>query len=462
VLLLLLAAALFLFDLRGHAFWDYDEGTYAEVMCDTAASSDPLTLHQMGNPWFEKPPLYFWAGMALGQVIESQELAYRLPAAFMGIVSIFLVFCITLLVAGDYLTALLAGIIILLTPPYFEAGRQVRLDVPVTAAILFTFYSFLRSSNDRRWALGIGAGLGVGIMIKSVIGLFGAVAIVVWSLVHWDFRWLRNIYVWIGGVVGALIVLPWHVYESGIYGHQFWHSYLFYHVVDRFRENILTSNAVQASNATYLTALFEYAEPWAVVFIVAAVACLTLSRTGARIREMLVFALVPLVILCLFFNAGTKIDYYLIPIYPFAAVFVALAAAASFHRISSVFARRVFLSIGAAILAGAFGYTLYVGFHHSHQYWINQEISDEERTAGLIFAKNPDLPIYTYQYDYWDSIRYYAGGRPVLSMTDDQALDRSFFLVVGTESNFAFPSEIQAHLTKIFAGLAITVYRFDL
>ena len=363
---------------------------------------------------------------------------------------------------GDYLTALLAGAIILLTPPYFEAGRQVRLDVPVTAAILFTFYSFLRSFNDRRWALGIGVGLGVGIMIKSVIGLFGAVAIVVWSLVHWDFRWLRNVYVWIGGIVGAAIALPWHLYKSAIYGHQFWDSYLFYHVIDRFHENVLTNNAVQANNDTYLTPLFKFAEPWAVVFIVAAVVCLILSRAGARVREILVFALVPISILCLLFNAGTKIDYYLIPIYPFAAIFIALVAAASFRRLTGVFARRIFLSIGAMILVGAFGYTIYVGFHHSYQYWINQVISDEERTAGLIFAKAPDLPIYTYQYDYWDSMRYYAGGRPILSMKDDQALDRSFFLVVRTDSHFDFPSDMQAHLTKLFAGQAITVYRFDL
>ena len=55
-----------------------------------------------------------------------------------------------------------------------------------------------------------------------------------------------------------------------------------------------------------------------------------------------------------------------------------------------------------------------------------------------------------------------SGGRPILSMTDNQALDRSFFLVVRTESHFEFPSDMQAHLTKFFAGQAITVYRFDL
>ena len=82
--LLLLAAALFLFDLRGPAFWDYDEGIYAEVMHDTAASSDPLTLREMGNPWFEKPPLYFWAGMALGQVIEFQRAGLPAPCGAHG------------------------------------------------------------------------------------------------------------------------------------------------------------------------------------------------------------------------------------------------------------------------------------------------------------------------------------------------------------------------------------------
>jgi len=83
--IVVLACLIFLYQLGAPALWDYDEAIYAQVMHDTAASGDYFSLQALGGSWFEKPPLYFWAGMTAGSFIPSKEFAYRLPAALSGI-----------------------------------------------------------------------------------------------------------------------------------------------------------------------------------------------------------------------------------------------------------------------------------------------------------------------------------------------------------------------------------------
>ncbi len=163
VFIVVAASALFLFNLGQGAFRDYDEALYAEVIHDTEASGNPFTLQYFGSPWINnKPPLYFWSAMIAEKVIPHKELAYRVPSALAAILSIVLVMLIAYEVSRKYAVASMAGMILMTSPMFLYAARQLRLDVPVTFAILLSVYSFVRGLRDERWYVGIGVGIGIG------------------------------------------------------------------------------------------------------------------------------------------------------------------------------------------------------------------------------------------------------------------------------------------------------------
>src|SRR6185295_11570787 len=65
-----------------------DEPRYAQIAREMAASGDFVTPKLHGEPWFEKPILYYWMAAAAFKVMGVSELAARLPSALAGLVGV--------------------------------------------------------------------------------------------------------------------------------------------------------------------------------------------------------------------------------------------------------------------------------------------------------------------------------------------------------------------------------------
>ena len=457
---LCVAFFLFLFNLQSGAFWDYDEGIYAQVIHDTLETGNLVTLHDMGSGWFEKPPAIFWAAMAAGSVIHTKEFAYRLPSALMGIIAILLVMLIAYSLTQRYRIACIAGIILLTSPPFLEAARQLRLDVPVATAILFTVLAFIKGVKNDKWYIGVGVGIALGILCKSVIGLLPFLFIFIWALLYRDFSWLKNKYMWYGGAIGLLIVAPWHIYQSLQYGSSFWDVYLFFTVLHRFQGNVVGGQSA-SSNSTYFFFLSTFALPWSILSLAAGGLLPWLKKKGMDITPSLVFFGFSIAVFILFIFAGTKLADYLTPIYPFIAIFLALVGTQLFDLFKNK--RAPFLVGCSLLLVAASINTIYVGFNMVPAFKDNQIISNDEQNIGLLLAASADpSPVYTYQYDYWDTIRYYSNERFIQKMNDSQDLTQGFFLVVPGhffESN-SLSSDL--HPVTVYKGEGASLYKITI
>jgi len=81
---LFLAAAsflLFFYGLGAVGFIGPDEPRYAQVAREMLRSGDYITPRLNGQPWLEKPPLYYWLMAASFRIFGMKEWAARLPAA---------------------------------------------------------------------------------------------------------------------------------------------------------------------------------------------------------------------------------------------------------------------------------------------------------------------------------------------------------------------------------------------
>src|SRR3990172_2162054 len=81
-ILLGLSTALVLFRLGSLPLLGPDEPRYARVAVEMARSGDFVTPTLQGQPWLEKPVLFYWLAARAYRVLGENELAARLPSLF--------------------------------------------------------------------------------------------------------------------------------------------------------------------------------------------------------------------------------------------------------------------------------------------------------------------------------------------------------------------------------------------
>ncbi len=471
LLLFLLLATFFIFLFRlGHfALFDYDEATYARVTQESMQRGDILSFQYFGNNWFEKPPLYFWLAMASVKIFGFNEFALRLPSALSGVLAVLLVWLMTWYLTKRYWTAFFASAILLFTGEFVFASRQFRTDVPVTASILAAVYFFIRGWDERKWYLGFGMVLATGVLFKNIIGFFALPIAFIFCLVYKKWDWLKNSYFWMGTALAVVLVAPWHIYESIKFGKTFWEIYAGYHLFQRFIRPIVGGGV---STWSYIVFLFRFAEPWIVVFIIAVIWLflkykgriyrgdkLSLASLGAILFIFLTFAV-----------ARTKIFYYLEPVYPFMAMFLASTAVLFYESIAPSIKKSISIS-KTDIKAGLIFLTVILfSWGAASTFWqsfgdrIGQyAIAAEEKKVGQYIASQHDSQkIYTLNWLWLETVRFYS--EKTIAQADESKIEAgSFYLIMPTDLIKLYnPSkEFQKRARLIFQGENISLYQFE-
>lgn len=190
-----------------------DEPRYAQIAREMLQHHDWVTPVLFGQPWLEKPPLYYWGAMlaykATGGV---SDWAARLPSA---------VLC-TLMVFFIYVWArrfrrgmqLDAALITAASAIIIGFGRGASTDMPLTATFTVAMLSWYGwyESQDRGWLLPFYLFAGLSTLAKGPVAVFLAALIVAaFAALRRDWRLvLRTL--WLPGVMlYAAVVLPWFI-----------------------------------------------------------------------------------------------------------------------------------------------------------------------------------------------------------------------------------------------------------
>ncbi|MDE2001152.1 MAG: glycosyltransferase family 39 protein [Patescibacteria group bacterium] len=458
--LFLVAALPFVWHLGSASpFLDYDEATYARVFTEAVHSGNFLSFTYLGNHWFEKPPLYFWLMAGSAKVFGISEFALRFPSALLGILCVLLTAALALRLSKDVRAGALAGLLLAATGEFVYAARQVRMDIPVTAAILAAVYVFVRGWDDDRWYAVIGPLVGLGVLMKSVIGFLAFPIMLIFAAVYRRWKWLKDKYFWLGMAVMALVAAPWHIYESLKFGMQFWGPYFGYHILYRFTHTI-TGNSL----GTTLWYIFVLAEP---LVLLSAIGLVLLwdgyTTQDTRYRLPVAAGLSALFILVLFACSQTKLIYYFEPMYPFAAIFVAAVVLMFTDRLSSTAVRRISYGCLALLIAtgiaGSFwqGAGERIGFSTEYYYTV-----DEYHIATYLADHPLPQAIYALGWDFWETLRYYDQGRPI-DVAPAQSDPHGFFLIVPGQvlSQYSLSPELQKRAHLRYQGPALSLFEVD-
>jgi 4-amino-4-deoxy-L-arabinose transferase-like glycosyltransferase len=359
------AAALLMFwNLGGRSLENWDEAIYAQVSRELLHSGDWITLHWNFQPWYLKPPLYIWLEAVAFRVLGVGELAARLPSALAGVALVGVTMAIGARLRGA-VVGILSGVVLVACYHLVAGARFGTTDVMLTLFIYLAVLAYLRAPDDPRWWLAVGASLGLAAMTKGVAALPAAAAIGLALAVDGRARRaFRRPEPWLGVGVAIAVALPWHLAAYLRSGPDFLAHYLGREVLARAAQPI---EGHVGGWSFYLFVLRNHFFPWAYLVPFALLlhardarrrrvgsstprSGLTTPRSGlrggpGRGGPGWVLVTVPLAVFAVDTAVGTKLYWYLIPVYPALAVQIAglLVDAARGDRVA----------LGATFLAGA-------------------------------------------------------------------------------------------------------------
>lgn len=184
--LILAAAVLFLARLGARDLWAPDEPRYGAIAEELRSfehgPAGLVLLHLNGEPYTQKPPLWYWLAAAFGAPVgRVTETAARLPSALAGLGTVGLALWLgTRLLGGP--AALLGAALLATTWGFAENARRAQLDPLLTlfeTAALVAFYRLDRGMGSRRRALaGLHGAMGLAVLTKGPVGFLVPVSVI--------------------------------------------------------------------------------------------------------------------------------------------------------------------------------------------------------------------------------------------------------------------------------------------
>jgi 4-amino-4-deoxy-L-arabinose transferase-like glycosyltransferase len=316
-----LTAALLLFRLGQVPLAGPDEPRYARVAVEMQRAGEWVTPTLQGEPWLEKPPLYYWlAGLAC-RLLGETELAARLPS----LLACLLLVGVTAL-AGARLygvsAGLHAGFVTGTGGLVFVYGHAASMDMLLAA--MLTTASALLALGLLGFAgrLAIPAAyvfMGLAVLAKGPIGvLLPGLIVLVYLGVTGEWRLLRRLVSPGALLLFLLVAVPWHVAIYLDQGQRFVDVFLLDHNLQRFTSTI---HRHPGPAYYYLPLIVGGLYPWSGLLL-PGLAGLAPRRSRADLFVLLWFA-VPFVF---FSAAGSKLAGYILPCLPPLALLMGRAA----------------------------------------------------------------------------------------------------------------------------------------
>jgi len=259
-------AFLFFYGLSQFGLIGADEPRYAQVAREMLERHDWITPTLGGEPWLEKPPLYYWQAMVAYSVFGVTDWAARLPVAIDATLLVLAVYFFLRRfrpgseLDGALITASCAGII--------GYARAASMDMPLAAtfAIAMLAWWAWRESKKKIYLTAFYAFMALGMLAKGPVAPFLAlIVIIVYSVAMREFTAVWKT-LWLPGVLlFCAVALPWYSAVQ-IRNPEFFREFIVQHNLERFSTNLYHHTEPVWY---YLPVMALALVPW-IVFVIAA------------------------------------------------------------------------------------------------------------------------------------------------------------------------------------------------
>ncbi|MFY9820474.1 MAG: glycosyltransferase family 39 protein [Thermoanaerobaculia bacterium] len=200
-----------------HSLWSPDEPTGAAVGRGMLDSGDLVVPRLNGEPFLEKPPLYWWVQVAAFRVFGLSDAVARLPSALFSALTLMVAYAIGRRLGGPR-QGILALVVLGTTVVFVQNLGRVVVDPALTFFVALSHLGFAvlaepRSASEARWArLLVAVAVALGFLSKGVVAIgLGAGPPVLYLLAARRGKAVRELALLaaLGVAIFALLVTPW-------------------------------------------------------------------------------------------------------------------------------------------------------------------------------------------------------------------------------------------------------------
>ncbi len=339
ILLAAAVATLFFLGIQKEPFRDWDECLYAQYAREMSTHG-----HYLTNLWnsyidMQKPPLYSWL-LILFTKLTPQELWLRLSnvAGAIGILTLAYLFCARYF---SRTVGFLAALVLLTAEVFVINSLHLNTDILYTFFLLAGVWAWIETKHitkikyQHSYLLPYLAGLLIGIatMMKGLSSLSFLIAIGAVSILFPGKNSIRQYGKLL--IAWALTVVPWHVITFFTYDDRFIKVYILDNIIKRARFPIENHRERIWFYGVLAT---KELMPWIFVSFAAIVQLGAImlkylkgkkrrwkTMYGALAKHQILIAIIVLVAVPLLSitRAQTRVAWYILPIYPFFAIYIA-------------------------------------------------------------------------------------------------------------------------------------------
>jgi 4-amino-4-deoxy-L-arabinose transferase-like glycosyltransferase len=327
LLLILTALGFFLFSSIGHSFfWDWDECIYAEYAKEMHQTGNFLT-----NQWnhilgFEKPPLYALF-LQIPFSFGFNEFNGRILSVFFSLGIITLIYLFSKKYFSDRV-AILASLLAIVGEAFTVYTFRINTDLPYTFFIFGCFFAWVLAFKKPTYACVAGILLALAVYVKGLSVLSFVLVLFLTVFLPYKKEKLLNFFKMIS--LFLIMILPWHIYQFVTNHSKFLYVYFYENLIKR------ANNPIEfhfTSRLFYFRQLNKELFPWIyTVFIIPLFYLFNIKKITSfpkikkEIKEkelLIVISLLILIPLAILTKAQTRLQWYLIPLYPFLAILMA-------------------------------------------------------------------------------------------------------------------------------------------
>jgi 4-amino-4-deoxy-L-arabinose transferase-like glycosyltransferase len=343
--LLLLAIPVWL-EPRGSWLGEPDEARYAEIPREMRAAGDLMTPRLNGVPYFEKPPLLYWANAASFSLFGETPWAARLPTRVAGMGTVLLIVA-SAAASWGIETGLAAGVLYLASPLGFAFSRVNLTDGLLTFFFAATLAAARKTLARREagrpialWSAATGLAAAGAFLTKGLVGIvLPGIILLLWCLATRRVRLLPALLLSPAPVVFLMAAAPWFIALGARYP-----GFLQFFFIHEHLQRFATASAHRPGPIYYFAGVFVAGFLPALPFFFAAFRKPAVTRWPREDPDALFFLIWFAAVFLFFSVSSSKLPPYLMPALPAAAVLAARGARSPSSR------GLVILSVAVAVL----------------------------------------------------------------------------------------------------------------